>query len=128
MTEWTAIVWTFLVFGAMFAMTIYRKNQNEMERAKFSWRHYTKPTPRNLLGLSAAMRRLVAVVAGTSIVLEANMWVSLGVLFLGALLDEFKNFFAMVDDDIKTESVTAEFPSGDEITLTHEKPKDEGEE
>lgn len=120
------------VIGFMLLATVIRnrsrQQQLEMERTQFSWKHYTKPTPKNLMGLAAAMRRLVAVVAGTSIVLEANMWVSLGIIMLGALLDEFKNFFAMVDDDIRTETAEAEMPSGDVITVTqtiHEPPKDE---
>ncbi len=71
------------------------------------------------------MRRLVAVVAGTSIVLEANMWVSLGVLMFGALLDEIKNFFANVVEDEKIETTVAEFPSGDEVVLIKEAPKDD---
>ncbi len=83
-----------------------------------SWRNYTKPTPKNLLAISAAMRRLVAVVAGTSIVMDANMWVPLSVLMAGALLDEVKNFFATVVEDEKVESATAQMPSGKEVTVT----------
>lgn len=94
----------------------------DMANTSFSWKNYAKPTPKNLLGIAASARRLVAVVAGTSIVLEANMWVSLGVIMLGALLDEFKNFFAMVDQEIKTESATALFPSGGEVVVTQEIP------
>jgi hypothetical protein len=125
MEEWATIGWIVLIFSAMFAMTMLRRQSNEeMARADFSWKHYAKPTPKNLLGLAAAMRRLVAVVAGTSIVLEANMWVSLGVIMLGAVLDELKNFFSMVDDEVRTESVTAEFPSGEAVTVTHEKPNE----
>lgn len=126
MTEWTVLVWTFLVFGAMVAMTIYRKKENDMS-TNFSWKNYTKPTPKNLLGLSAAMRRLVLLVTGSSIIMDANKWVPLGVLLLGGFLDEAKNFFATVVEESKTESVTAEFPSGEEVTVTHEKPKEDGE-
>lgn len=83
----------------------------------FSWKNYTKPTPKNLLGFAAAMRRLVAVVAGTSLVLEANMWVTLGIIMLGAFLDEAKNFFAMVEESQHTERTSAEFPSGEQVTI-----------
>jgi len=64
-----------------------------------SWANYAKPTPGNLLALAAAMRRIVATIAGVSIVMEANMWVPLGVILAGSLLDEAKNFFATVVED-----------------------------
>jgi len=87
-----------------------------------SWKNYAKPTPKNLLALAAAMRRLVAVVAGTSLFLEANMWVTLSVIMLGAFLDEAKNFFAMVEEEQKTEVVEAEFPSGEQVTIIKKVP------
>ena len=90
--------------------------------ATFSWKNYAKATPRNLLGLAAAMRRLVAVVAGTSIVMEANMWVPLGILIFGAFLDELKNFFATVVEDQKVEVAEAHFPSGDQVIITKTSP------
>ncbi len=90
----------------------------------FSWKNYLKATPKNLLGLAAAMRRLVAVIAGTSIVLEANMWVPLGILILGAFLDEMKNFFAAVVEDQKVEVAEAEFPSGEQVVITKTVPSD----
>jgi hypothetical protein len=91
----------------------------------FSWKNYTRPTPKNLLGLAAAMRRLVAVLAGTSLVLEANMWVTLGIIMLGAFLDEVKNFFAMVEEEQKIEVAEAEFPSGEQVTIIKSTPPDE---
>ncbi len=96
----------------------------ETSEVTFSWRNYYRATPRNLLALAAAMRRLVAVVAGTSIVMEANMWVPLGILLAGFILDELKNFFATVVEDEKTESTIAEFPSGKEVVLIQPKPND----
>jgi len=93
-----------------------------MSKTTFSWKNYTAATPKNLLGLAAAMRRLVAVVAGTSIVLEADMWVSLGVIMFGATLDEAKNFFAMVEEEQKTEVAEAQFPSGEQVTIIKKIP------
>lgn len=91
----------------------------------FSWKNYTRPTPKNLLGLAAAMRRLVAVIAGTSIVMEANMWVPLSVLMAGAFLDEAKNFFATIVEDQKVEVAEAEFPSGEQVTIIKTATEDE---
>jgi hypothetical protein len=88
-----------------------------MVKTEFSWKNYTKPTPKNLLGLAAAARRLVAVLAGTSLVLEANMWVTLSIIMAGALLDEFKNFFAEVVKDQDVEVAEAQFNDGEQITL-----------
>lgn len=91
----------------------------------FSWKNYAKPTPKNLLGLAASMRRLVSVVAGTSIVMDANMWVPLGVLLFGAFLDELKNFFATVVEDTGTETAVAQFPSGKEVVITQPTPPEQ---
>lgn len=125
MTEWTAIVWTFVILGAMVAMTIYRKN--EMEHADFSWRHYTKPTPKNILGFVSALRRILGGMSAITVLAEAHRFVPATFIISMLVIDELKNFFAMVNDDVTKESVTAEFPSGQEVTVTHKTPKDEGE-
>lgn len=91
-----------------------------MTKTTFSWKNYTKPTPENLLGLSAALRRGVAIVAGTSILMDANKFVPLLILGIGWFLDELKNFFAVVVE--REEKATAHFPSGDEVTLTKSTP------
>jgi len=87
----------------------------------FRWSNYTRPTPKNLLGLAAFLRRFVALVAGTTILMEMSSWVPLSVIGAGWLLDEAKNFFAHVVDDTKQESATAQFDSGEEVTITKDK-------
>lgn len=62
----------------------------------FSWRNYTRPTPKNLEYLAAALRRLIAVIAGTTIVMDMNKWVPFIILIAGGILDELKNFFSHV--------------------------------
>jgi hypothetical protein len=84
----------------------------------FSWKNYTKPTPKNLLGVAAAFRRMVTLVTGASIIMEAEPWVPITVLITGGILDELKNFFATIVEDEKTESAVAEFPSGKEVVIT----------
>ena len=88
----------------------------------FHWSNYAKPTPKNLLGLAAAFRRMVTLITGASIIMDAKPWVPIAVLIVGGLLDELKNFFASVVEDAKTESTTAEFPSGDTVTITKDQP------
>jgi hypothetical protein len=88
----------------------------------FSWKNYTRPTPRNLLALAAAMRRIVLLMTGSAVIMEANKWIPIGILLLGGFLDELKNFFAMVEEDQKVEVAEAEFPSGDQVTLIKSVP------
>lgn len=126
MEEWKVVVCTFAAFGFMFAMTIMRRSrEEEMAKAQFSWRNYTKPTPANLLYWSSVMRDAVTFLTTFSIIMDAHWIVPVVIQMIGFLLDKAKNFFSMVDEDLKTESVTANFPSGGEVTVTHQTPKDE---
>jgi len=91
----------------------------------FSWRNYTKPTPANLEAIATSLRRLVAIVAGTTVVMEAEWWIPFTVLIIGAVLDEIKNFFAKVAKD-SFEQVTVEYPSeiADQVTVKTETKED----
>lgn len=92
-----------------------------MMKTSFSWKNYTKPTPKNLEYIAGAMRRLVAVVTGFSIIMEANEWVPIGVIMFGALLDELKNFFAHASEGDQ-ESVTVTYPAelADQVEVKQE--------
>lgn len=118
------------IIGFMLVMTIIRRRskQEEMAVAQFSWKNYTKPTPANLLYWSSVMRDCVTFLTTFSIIMDAHWIVPVIIQMIGFLLDKAKNFFSMVEEDLKTESVTTNFPSGQEVTITHEKPKDEREE
>jgi hypothetical protein len=65
----------------------------------FSWKNYAKPTPANLEAIATSLRRIVAVIAGTTIVMEAKPWIPFSILLFGTCLDELKNFFAKVNND-----------------------------
>ena len=93
------------------------------ESTTFSWRNYTRPTPKNLLGIAAGLRRLVAAATGATVLADANHWIPFSILMTGAALDELKNFFAVIVHD--TEEAVAEFPSGDQVTVQKEVKKDE---
>ncbi len=92
-----------------------------MDKVTFSWKNYAKPTPGNLEGLAGALRRLVAVLAGFSIFMEANKYIPLVIVLVGALLDELKNFFAKAKADYE-EQIHINIPESveDKVTITHD--------
>lgn len=95
----------------------------DMARTTFNWDNYTKATPANLLYWAGVMRDTVTFATTFSILMEASIWVPVVIQITGFVLDKAKNFFAMVDEDLKTESVSAVFPSGGGVTVTQEVPK-----
>lgn len=78
-------------------------------KTTFSWKNYAKPTPRNLEYIATSLRRIVAVIAGTTIVVDASHWVTFSIILTGALLDELKNFFAHAAEGAQ-EEVTITYP------------------
>lgn len=78
-------------------------------KVTFSWKNYTKATPRNLEYIAASARRIVAVAAGLTIIMDANKWIPAAVVVVGALLDELKNFFAHVAEGDR-EVVSVSYP------------------
>lgn len=90
-------------------------------KVTFSWKNYTKATPRNLEYIATSARRIVAVIAGTTIIMDSNHWVPFGVLLVGAVLDELKNFFAHVAEGDK-EVVSISYPEeiADKVTVKTE--------
>ena len=66
------------------------------------------------------MRDTITFAAGSSILMEMHQWIPVAILVLGFILDKAKNFFSYVLEEERTESATAEFPSGELITVTHE--------
>lgn len=78
-------------------------------KTSFSWKNYTRPTPRNLEYIATSLRRIIAVIAGTTLVVDANHWVTFSILLGGAVLDELKNFFAHAAEGTQ-EEVTVTYP------------------
>lgn len=124
MTEWSALVFTFVLFGAMFAMTVYRKKEKEMATS-FNWKNYTRPTPRNVLRMAEFVQGILLTVSTISVIMD-NPAVAIGINIAMVVVNRSVMFFGDIVEEIKTESVTAEFPSGQEVTVTHQTPKDEG--
>lgn len=90
-------------------------------KVSFSWRNYTRPTPRNLEYIATSARRIIAVIAGTTIIMESSRWVPFCILLAGAILDEMKNFFAHVAEGDK-EVVSISYPENiaDQVTVKTE--------
>lgn len=79
-----------------------------MGKVTFSGNNYLKDNPRNIERIAGGLRRIVAVVAGLSIVQGSEnlaLWVIIG----GAVLDEVKNFFGTIATE--QEQVTVKFPA-----------------
>lgn len=72
-----------------------------MNDIKFSWRNYFRPTPDNLQYISVSLRSIIGSIAGTTLIMEANKWVTFGILLSGFVLDELIKFFGHVKDDSK---------------------------
>lgn len=91
------------------------------QKVTFSWQNYTKPTPKNLEAMAASIRRIIVVIAGTTLIVEANHWVTFGIIFIGAVLDELKSFFAMAGHDYD-ERVTINVPPAmtDKVEITED--------
>ena len=96
------------------------------EKVTFSWRNYTKATPRNLEYIAASARRIIAVIAGTTIIMESSRWVPFGILLAGAVMDELKNFFAHVAEGDQ-EVVSISYPENvaDKVSIKQETKKEE---
>lgn len=94
------------------------------EKVTFSWRNYMRPTPKNLEYIAAGARRIIAVVAGTTIIMESSRWVPFGILLAGAVLDELKNFFAHVAEGDR-EVVSVSYPEdvSSQVTVKTETKK-----
>jgi hypothetical protein len=90
------------------------------QKVSFSWRNYTKPTPKNLEAFAASLRRIVVVTAGASIIAN-NDTIAFIILVVGAALDEAKNFFAMVGHEYD-EKVTINVPPAmtDKVEITED--------
>ena len=93
-------------------------------KVTFSWANYMKPTPRNLEYIATSARRIIAVVAGTTIIMDSSRWVPFVILLTGAVLDELKNFFAHVAEGDR-EVVSVSYPEtvADQVSVKTETKK-----
>lgn len=92
-----------------------------MTKTTFSWRNYTRATPRNLLRFSEFIQGTLLGVSTLSIVMEAHPFVPIAVNLLIVFVNRLVMFFGSVVNDDQTEHAVAEFPSGDQVELIKEK-------
>jgi hypothetical protein len=90
-----------------------------MKDVKFSWRNYFRPTPDNLQYISVSMRSIIGSIAGTTLIMEANKWITFGILLSGFILDELIKFFGHVKDDAKR-VISVEVDSKAEVEVKDE--------
>ena len=60
-------------------------------------------------------------------VIMGNTFASIVINISMVVINRLVMFFGDIVEEAKTETVTAEFPSGAEVTVTHEKPKEDTE-
>lgn len=90
-----------------------------MPKTTFSWRNYTKPTPRNLKKFMEFWRGGIVLITANSIDKEWPEWLSISILFFGYVVDQLSEFFGQVEEDEAKSTVTVEFPAKmkDEVTV-----------
>lgn len=113
----------FSLFGAAFAMTLYKKND---VATNVSWKNYTRPTPPNVL-MYAEFIQGILLSFSTISMLMSYPGVALTLNIMMIFVNQAVKLVGKIVEKSKTESVTAEYPSGEKVTVTHDKPKDEGE-
>lgn len=98
-----------------------------MGKVTFSTKNLLKDNPRNIERVAAGARRIVAIVAGLSIIQGSDMlalWVVIG----GAFLDEVKNFFGTIATE--QEQISVKFPAhmADQVEVSEGPVKNEDNE
>lgn len=95
------------------------KNKNNMS---FAWRNYFRPTPSNLQYISVSLRTIIGGIGGTTLVMEADKWVTFSILLAGFLLDEAIKFFGHVNQEEAKRVISVEVPDNvsDEVVVTDE--------
>ena len=89
------------------------------QKSKFSYKNYFKPTPRNIQYWSISLRTIVAGVAGSTILMEADKWIVLGILASGLILDELGKFAGHILEDMKEETIEIETTNTSTVKITH---------
>ena len=88
------------------------------ENTSFHWKNYTRPTPKNLLMFSRLIQGILLGISTLTIANQWPMWISISLNISVVIVSQLTLFFGNIVDDAKTESATAEMPSGKEVTVT----------
>lgn len=92
-------------------------------RTTIKWSNYYKATPTNLLRWAQSIQAILAGASATTSFMELNKWIPIGTALAVIVVNQAVQFFGNVVHDM--ESATAQFPSGDEVTVTKEIKSDE---
>jgi len=92
-------------------------------KTTFQWSNYYRPTPNNLLRWSQAVQGILAGASATTSFIELNKWIPIATSIGILIVNQAVQFFGNVVHDM--ESATAQFPSGEEVIVTHEIKTDE---
>jgi predicted membrane-bound mannosyltransferase len=86
----------------------------------FSWRNYTKPTPRNLKLFMEFWKGLTVVITGASIFQHADEWVSISILVFGYVVDRLAKFFANVEAEEAKKQIVVEVPIETDVKIAEQ--------
>lgn len=89
------------------------------------WGNWFRPTPKNVLRISMYIQDILIGASTITVFTEANKWVSIGLSLSILVVRAAVKFLASVVEE--TESVTTQFPSGEQVTITHEVPESSSE-
>jgi hypothetical protein len=79
-------------------------------KTSFSWRNYTKPTPKNLEFVFELIEDTLKFVTAFSVWEEADPWIPLSLLTIAFVCGKMKKFFAHVGEGAQ-EEVTVSYPA-----------------
>lgn len=97
-----------------------------IEQTTFSWRNYSKPTPKNLLRISEFIQGTLLGLSTVSLIMKeptVAIWMNVAIIVVNRLV----MFFGSIVEDAKTETAVAEFPSGEEVVVTKSIPATDDE-
>lgn len=98
-----------------------------MEKVTWSWSNYLKTSPDNIQYLALSIKAIIAGIGGTTLLMEADKWVTFWILLAGLILDEVAKFAGKAAHD--QHQISVKFPAGvaDQVTVSEEsieeKPK-----
>lgn len=96
-----------------------------MEKVTWSWSNYLKTSPDNIQYLALSIKAIIAGIGGTTLLMEADKWVTFWILLAGLILDEVAKFAGKAAND--QHQISVRFPAGvaDKVTVSEESIEDD---
>lgn len=93
--------------------------QPNPNKISFGWGNYLKPSPTNVQYFALAIKGIVAGVGGTTLLMEADKWITFWIILAGLLLDEVAKFAGRAAHGGQ-QGVQVSFPEelSDQVTVT----------